>query len=421
MENRNKAVCPDNEDVAAYLLNKRQVLAQSANRISENMDMTLSKAYSNIWGVGKWILKQMQEFFETDSDPYEKDDLTKKGNKNKGAKRYMPQKNSVAYALLVTLFRGTEKGNEFMHKKELIDAAETSGLSRVPIAPEKAKGKAGNFGSSPRDWYSGWSCMKTLITRGLVVKSSCPAKYMLTEEGKEVAQECLSRSGIIDSNKSSYGLEGCPNSVQGDTMLVDMQNLECVIGVSVEKAVSISSKTPKRSVEVLPEHIDKFVRMGFSRAQIIRAFTDVMETSQKKEISSLWPAVLCRIREDEIYGSTSLNRSVRNDSSAAPSSYQHKDGQACLYADENIQPHAIAASSNKKSTLPRDFGWSSRTLTACSSTDYAVNKLSGESESKSNTLPLPPLAFGEKFGDVYEVILILDNREQFAIQGSVQP
>ncbi|KAL6555536.1 Crossover junction endonuclease mus81 [Orobanche hederae] len=424
MENRNKAECPDNEDVATYLLNKRQVLAQSANRFSENMDMTLSKAYSNICncktpiktlrdlsqikGVGKWILKQMQEFFETDS---EKDDLTKKGNKNKGTKRYMPQKNSVAYALLVTLFRGTEKGNEFMRKKELIDAAETSGL------PEKAKGKAGNFGSSPRDWYSGWSCMKTLITRGLVVKSSCPAKYMLTEEGKEVAQECLSRSGIIDANKSSYGLEGCPNSVQGDTMQVDMQNLECVVGVSVEKAVSISSKAPKRLVDVPPEHLDKFVRMGFSREQIVRAFTDVMETSQKKEISSLWPTVLCRIREDEIYGSTSLNKSVRNDSSAAPSSYQHKDGQACLYADENIQPHARAASSNKKSSLPRDFGRSSRTLTACSSTDYGVNKLSGESESKSNTLPLPPLAFGEKFGDVYEVILILDNREQFAIQG----
>ncbi|KAL6545071.1 Crossover junction endonuclease mus81 [Orobanche hederae] len=69
-----------------------------------------------------------------------------------------------------------------MCKKELIDVAETSGL------PEKAKGKAGNFGSSPRDWYSGWSCMKTLITRGLIVKSSYPDKYMLTEKGKEVAQ-----------------------------------------------------------------------------------------------------------------------------------------------------------------------------------------------------------------------------------------
>lgn len=95
-----------------------------------------------------------------------------------------------------------------MRKQELIDTAEASGLSRAPIAyvinclqslllilikfgyavvvlklgsnvvrSEKGKGKPGKFGSSPRDWYSGWSCMKTLITKGLVVKSSCPAKY----------------------------------------------------------------------------------------------------------------------------------------------------------------------------------------------------------------------------------------------------
>ncbi|KAL6560848.1 Crossover junction endonuclease mus81 [Orobanche hederae] len=125
----------------------------------------------------------MQEFFETDS---EKDDLTKKGNKNKGAKRYMPQKNSVAYALLVTLFRGTENGNEFMCKKELIDVAETSGLSR----PKRLKGKLETL-EAHQGTGTGWRCMKTLITRGLVVKSSYPTKYMLTEKGKEVAQFIL--------------------------------------------------------------------------------------------------------------------------------------------------------------------------------------------------------------------------------------
>lgn len=47
------------------------------------------------------------------------------------------------------------------------------------LRPEKGKGKPSQFGSSSRDWYSGWSCMKTLISRGLVVKSNCPAKYVL--------------------------------------------------------------------------------------------------------------------------------------------------------------------------------------------------------------------------------------------------
>ncbi|KAK3223842.1 hypothetical protein Dsin_010867 [Dipteronia sinensis] len=157
--------------------------------------MTLSKAYNNICdskqpiktlkdmsqikGVGKWILKLMQEFFRADSGNSEPEDLTdkqSKGTKAKGTKHYMPQRTSVAYALLITLYRGIANGNEFMRKQELIDAAEASGLSRAPIAPEKGKGKPGQFGSSPREWYSGWSCMKTLVTKGLVVKSSCPAK-----------------------------------------------------------------------------------------------------------------------------------------------------------------------------------------------------------------------------------------------------
>lgn len=36
-----------------------------------------------------------------------------------------------------------------------------------------------------------------------------------------------------------------------------------------------------------------------------------------------------------------------------------------------------------------------------------------------SVLSMPPLSFGERFEDVYEVILILDDREQFATQGSV--
>lgn len=90
-------------------------------------------------GVGKMILKLMQGFFGTGSEP---EDLTKKGmsgaiyfffffllfqftsppcivlsnfsffsnltgKRTKGTKRYMPQRNSVAYALLITLYRYT--------------------------------------------------------------------------------------------------------------------------------------------------------------------------------------------------------------------------------------------------------------------------------------------------------------------------
>lgn len=143
--------CPENEELADYVFSKwQEMTVQRPNGISDNTEKTLSKAYSNlcssknpvrtlkdfsqIKGVGKWILKLMQGFFKNDANISEPEDLSQKGKKTQGARRYLPQKNSVAYALLITLYRGIENGNEFMHKQELIDAAEASGLSRVPIA-----------------------------------------------------------------------------------------------------------------------------------------------------------------------------------------------------------------------------------------------------------------------------------------------
>lgn len=66
--------------------------------------------------------------------------------------------------------------------------------------------------------------------------------------------------------------------------------------------------------------------MGFSRQQIIHAFSEVTETSQRRDISSLWPTVLCRLREDEIYGSTSVPQSITDRHIAAPSSFQNTTG-----------------------------------------------------------------------------------------------
>lgn len=40
-------------------------------------------------------------------------------------------------------------------------------------------------------------------------------------------------------------------------------------------------------------------------------------------------------------------------------------------------------------------------------------------KASQNVFSLPPLSFGERFEDAYEVILVLDDREQFATRGSV--
>ncbi|KAM2482660.1 hypothetical protein ACFX1W_040390 [Malus domestica] len=244
----------------------------------------------------------------TRSGSSEPEDLTKTDKRSKGSRRYVPQKNSVAYALLITLYRGLENGNEFMRKQELIDAAEASGLSHVPIMPEMGKGKPGGpgrFAGSGREWYSGWSCMKTLVTKGLVTKSSCPAKYMLTEEGQEAARECLTRSGMAGPVRKTANAKG---------------------------------------LSVL----------------------DVDTTSHQELDHS-------DSGEDVILLSTNVTR--KKNSLDIPEEYIGKSYPV------------------PKSTLD---GF----------------------EASRNVFSLPPLSFGERFEDAYEVILVLDDREQFATRGS---
>ncbi|XP_052726295.1 crossover junction endonuclease MUS81 isoform X2 [Vigna angularis] len=313
MENRSQVRCPENQELAAYMWSKWQEMAEQPKGISDNFEMTLSKAHFNVCssktpiltikdfsqvkGVGKMILRLIQGFFGTGCGGSEPEDLTKKGKKTKGTKRYVPQRNSVAYALLITLYRGTSNGNDFMRKQELIDAAEASGLSRVAIAPEKGKGKPGHFGSSPRDWYSGWNCMKTLIAKGLVVKSSCPAKYMLTQEGKEAASDCLARSGMAESVEKSASVEISSCMDNQNSLDVEPNDHD------MESEVLSPLTQQKKRMDVPLDCLGRFTQLGYSKEHINSAFIEVSRIHPNKDVSSLWPAVLCHLREQEVYGS----------------------------------------------------------------------------------------------------------------------
>ncbi|KAK1316387.1 Crossover junction endonuclease MUS81 [Acorus calamus] len=316
MDNRRPVSCPENESLASYLWNKRQEMAAEADGISDRLDMTLHKAYCNIC-ESKSHIRTIKDLSQT-----------KEGSER--TKRYLPQKNSVSYALLITLYRGTSNSCNFMRKQELIDATEASGLSKSSDRPEKGRGKPGQF-SSPRDWYSGWSCMKTLVAKGLVVKSSNPAKYMLTEEGKEAAVECLVRSGLAVSTELSTTVEEC-TSITG---MRSQAELHVAHAALVTEEINSSS-------------VDKF----FHGILILDDFQMVQADS----------------------------------SDSCPEHFIRKD-------------------------LPPS-------LTACISTSMGLFHLQiirkwggGRTRKLSSDAPY---GFGQKFEYVYDVILILDDREQFA-------
>nr|CAD1828351.1 unnamed protein product [Ananas comosus var. bracteatus] len=360
-------------------------MAENPNGLSENLDMTLSTAYRNICsaktpiktlkdlseikGVGKWILRLMKGFFpeiSSDVSP-SKEPVQQKGRKKtkgpkvpKGPKRYLPQKNSVAYALLITLYRSMANGSGFMKKQELIDAAEASGLSRTSIALDKSKGKPGQFGSSPRDWYTGWSCMKTLILKGLVVKSSCPAKYMLTQEGQDAARDCLSRSGLGDPSGNLTLDGGSDDSLERR----GSANSEPVPCASAHHEMMLGSVDLSYQVK-LSDITNVVAERNLQIGQASPSYSDSAEFSGKNHSSLL----IARSSVD---------------------------------IDCSVQ---VSADSSRCSSH----------LRACSSFGSPADRTSCKdiTDGDINLLAMPPCRAGEKFEKTYDVILILDDRENF--------
>lgn len=52
--------------------------------------------------------------------------------------------------------------------------------------------------------------------------------------------------------------------------------------------------------------------MGYSKEQIISAFKEVSRSHPNKDVSSLWPAVLCQLREEQVYGSQPESQILMN-------------------------------------------------------------------------------------------------------------
>ncbi|XP_057521903.1 crossover junction endonuclease MUS81 isoform X2 [Amaranthus tricolor] len=411
MEIEQRAACPENDALVEYMQkwwtemsknnpktythNTEKTIQKALNNVCKHKTpITTLKEFKDIKGIGKWFVTNMREFFNSNSFTSQDDDLEKEGKKARGSKSYLPQKNSVAYALLISLYRGTTNGIEFMHKQELIDAAEASGLARVPIVPEKGRGKPGAFGSSPKEWYSGWSAMGKLIDKGLVYKTSCPAKYMLSDAGRRVAIECISRSGVLDSVQNVVNTEETSDS--------DDQDAENVELVSSDILTFSDQNTRKGMKDDIPmEFLERFTNLGFTREQVLRVLAEVSKCSSPETLSTIWPTVLCRLREDAVFGSRSgFQATVRRDSGDASTSYEHIDDQRSL--TNGIIQNGCTSFRSIASPLTHVTS-----LIPCSSLGSEPLRVG------QDVLRLPPLEDVQNFEDAYNVVLILDDREHF--------
>ena len=80
------------------------------------------------------------------------------------------------------------------------------------------------------------------------------------------------------------------------------------------------------------------MRMGYSKEKVVLAFSEVSETSQYKEISSLWPAVLCHLREDLIYGVHSEPQTLTEDFRSTSTACTFLNGNKHTFLNAIISP-----------------------------------------------------------------------------------
>ncbi|KAH7332026.1 hypothetical protein KP509_20G064400 [Ceratopteris richardii] len=409
--------CVENEPLAMFILEKRQALIDKEG-YKERLDATLSKAFRNICecerpicslsdanqirGIGQWTLKLLKGFFP-DSNHTSREASGKEASRNKPKRRYVPQKSSAPYAILLTLYKAMQEGRDHMKKQELIDAADASGLSRMSIQPSKSAGPSGQFAHSTKDWYSGWSSMKTLVSRGLVFKSSCPAKYKLTEEGILTAEECLERSGIgtkatsfstsksvkeysarlaaVDEYSESLNVEELTDSCAKD------DHLNCPSGYKLTEERISSSEVCAQQIEVQTR---KRQYEGNKNHSI--PFTTSLLTKRSKVL--------------DVEGHTHLSADTD----------EVDDSTATVMVGVSELAENLNSKGSKVVLPERLCSYSCEPQISEDHTE-ASNIESNDSVLAPGWFHLPPLLSWEKFSDVYEVILVLDDRERFTNTG----
>ncbi|KAK8787386.1 hypothetical protein V5799_022835 [Amblyomma americanum] len=121
--------------------------------------------------------------------------------KKRGPRQYIPLPRSGAHAILVTLGKrrlelkaswAGASSHDWMTKSDLIIAAQ-------PLCDAFFTVRL------PDSHYTAWSCMATLIKKGLISKQGCPARFSLTDEGEELACRLIAPGTLPGTAAGSVG------------------------------------------------------------------------------------------------------------------------------------------------------------------------------------------------------------------------
>ena len=229
----------------------------------------------------------------------QKKEKTKKKQSVKTQSRvYIPQKNSGAYAILITLYR--HASNSWLKKIDLQTLAQPLASKSFTIPDHGTH-------------YTAWSSMATLLSKNLVKKFSNPAKYAITEEGKELAAKIESgEKASSQSNEETSEKENICKSIAGAAWEMsdsDSDDSDMFIPASLKpgflahsRSASASSSTalPESSQNSLSQpHLSKHGKFSCDRIDLTLSDCEldseeciILDSDKPSKLKTVQPAVI---------------------------------------------------------------------------------------------------------------------------------
>lgn len=207
LENFGKKLCNMlDEKLTSYRSenNNTQIEINPERTISQSSSSKVKSLPGNVNQIQKHSHKRIHTLSSSDDSDCVIDEITEplkscadvsnspkeKQGRDGRRKEYIPNYRSGAYSILLTLLNSKQS---HMTKTDLIKDAQDLCDTSFKTPP-------------PASHYTAWSSMGILIKKGLVLKESNPAKYSLTDAGRELAQKIENREPPkenINSTKST--------------------------------------------------------------------------------------------------------------------------------------------------------------------------------------------------------------------------
>lgn len=210
LENFGKKLCNMlDEKLTSYRSenNNTQIEINPERTISQSSSSKVKSLPGNVNQIQKHFHKRIHTLSSSDDSDCVIDEITEplkscadvsnspKEKESRGGRRkeYIPNYRSGAYSILLTLLNSKQS---HMTKTDLIKEAQDLCDTSFKTPP-------------PASHYTAWSSMGILIKKGLVLKESSPAKYSLTDAGRELAQKIKNLEPPKENINSTKSTRSC--------------------------------------------------------------------------------------------------------------------------------------------------------------------------------------------------------------------